>query len=988
MFIPTIGHGQTDTSGNRQDVDTLHVLDEVVVSTGYQQIPRERMTGSFVQVDQQALNRRVSTDLLSRLEDMVPGLVVNRVGTSQTKTGISIRGQSTIRANADPLIVVDNFPFDGDLSSINPNDVLSVSVLKDAAAASIWGARAGNGVIVITTKKGGYGNATKIEVNSNITVGNKPDLFYMPRMTSADFIGVERMLFNRGYYRSSETSISRTPLTPVVELLIAQRDGLMDSLAAERAINELAGYDVRNDVARYMMRQSINQQYALGLQGGTERQRYALSAGLDQNRSVDVGNGMRRLTLHGNHSYKLFNGRLELTTGFDYTGNRRRNNNPGYGSLRMSPSLPIYPYARLADEAGNPLALVQDYRWNFVQWAGTQGLLNWEYKPLDELALADKRLNRTDYRLNAGLRYTLLPGLNASMQYQFSQGFLEARNLHGVDSYYTRDQINRFTVVRGDGALERPVPLGGILNMEHGVYTGYTLRGQLTFGRQLAADHRLDAIAGAEVREWKSDNRAFRYYGYDPLTGTNMPVDYVGSYTSFVNPASTANKIPRSENETGSLDRNRSFYANASYSYQNRYLMSASARIDQSNLFGVNTNQKAVPLYSVGAVWKLSDEAFYTSSGLPFLNLRMTYGVAGNVDKSTSAFITAGYESGLNTLTGLSYAGVRNPPNPELRWERIRTFNAAVDFGTKGNRISGSIEYFTKWGSDLIGESTLAAQTGISAFKGNVAATRTKGMDVSLYTNNVEGAHFQWESVVLLNWIKEEVTAYEKTGTAANYARFVGSPYIGHPLYSIYSYRSAGLDPQTGDPLGYLDGELSNDYARLVNPDLSDLVGHGAARPTVSGVLRNDFSYRNAFLSVGITYRMGYVFRKNTVDYALVLAGKVSHGDFAQRWQQPGDERATQVPSMPEVNNTNRNNFYMYSDKLVGRGDHIRLQDVQLGYNFGSIGRNLWKIQSMQIYGYANNLGTLWVSNRWGIDPDYETGPPPTTYAIGFRLTL
>src|SRR5690606_21948526 len=124
------------------------------------------------------------------------------------------------------------------------------------------------------------------------------------------------------------------------------------------------------------------------------------------------------------------------------------------------------------------------------------------------------------------------------------------------------------------------------------------------------------------------------------------------------------------------------------------------------------------------------------------------------------------------------------------------------------------------------------------------------------------------------------------------------------------------------------------------------------------------------------------------VDYALVLAGKVSHGDFAQRWQQPGDERATQVPSMPEVNNTNRNNFYMYSDKLVDRGDHIRLQDVQLGYNFDNIGRNLWKIQSMQIYGYVNNLGTLWVSNRWGIDPDYEAGPPPTTYALGLRLTL
>ena len=174
-------------------------LSEVVVSTGYQSLPKERATGSFVQVDNELLNRRVSTDVLSRLEDAVPGLVFNRQGDSR----ISIRGQSTISANAEPLIVLDNFPYEGDINSINPNDIESITVLKDAAAASIWGARAGNGVIVINTKKGRYKQALKVAVNSSVNIGARPDLFYEPKISSSDYIAMEQLLFSRGFYKAS-----------------------------------------------------------------------------------------------------------------------------------------------------------------------------------------------------------------------------------------------------------------------------------------------------------------------------------------------------------------------------------------------------------------------------------------------------------------------------------------------------------------------------------------------------------------------------------------------------------------------------------------------------------------------------------------------------------------------------------------------------------------------------------------------------------------
>src|SRR5690606_19639863 len=179
-----------------------NILAEVdVVSPGYQTIPKERATGSFVFVDSALLNRAVSTDIISRLKGVVPSLLFDERAGGEPK--LSIRGRSTIYANADPLIVVDNFPYEGDIRNINPNDVESVSILRDAAAASIWGVRAGNGVIVITTKKGKAGQPLQVSFNGNVTVGEKPDLWYEPRISTADFIDVERFLFDNGYFNTS-----------------------------------------------------------------------------------------------------------------------------------------------------------------------------------------------------------------------------------------------------------------------------------------------------------------------------------------------------------------------------------------------------------------------------------------------------------------------------------------------------------------------------------------------------------------------------------------------------------------------------------------------------------------------------------------------------------------------------------------------------------------------------------------------------------------
>ncbi|WP_157243608.1 TonB-dependent receptor plug domain-containing protein, partial [Algoriphagus resistens] len=252
-----------------------------VYATGYQEIPKERQTGSFVGLDEALVNRRTSTSVLDRLEDVTPGLVFNRNGSRTDK--ISIRGRSTLFSDASPLIVIDNFPYDGPIENINPNDVESISVLRDAAAASIWGARAGNGVIVITTKTGKQGQGTRVNLMANATLTERPDPFYQPLMSSEELIAIERMLFEDGYYTSRENSISRQPLSPVVENLILHRDGQLSDQQLSQRLTELGNRDIREDYRNKLYRNGLDQQYSLNIRGGAGNYRYYLAAGWDGN---------------------------------------------------------------------------------------------------------------------------------------------------------------------------------------------------------------------------------------------------------------------------------------------------------------------------------------------------------------------------------------------------------------------------------------------------------------------------------------------------------------------------------------------------------------------------------------------------------------------------------------------------------------------------------------------------------------------------------
>ena len=979
-------------------------LDELtIVSTGYQQLPKERATGSFTQIDNQLLNRRVSTNILDRLDGVTSGLIFNKVSgplgisPSNEKLGISIRGRVTIdsKVSADPLVVLDNFPYEGDISNINPNDIENITVLKDAAAASIWGARSGNGVIVINTKKGKFNQPLKIDFNSNITVGNNPNLKYSRNFISAsDYIDVESYLFNQGYYDNDLTNNTTYPVvSPAVELL-AKIKADPQNAALTAQLNTLRNLDARDQSSEYLYRQSLNQQYALSLRGGAEKILYSLSVGYDRNRNATVGDQGSRLTFNSSSTFRPIKG-LELTASVIYT---RNNTNFGYGYTS------IYPYEQLADESGNALAVpYYYYRNSYLESAQALGFLDWKYRPLDEMALKDRTSKVNNVLLRGAAKYNITSYLNAEVQYQYEQQQGTTRDYKSQETFEVRSTINRYAQRATNGTFTYPFPLGGILDMTNGTLASSNLRTQLNYSQHLGKKHQVSAIAGAEIREVIIESMLRSSYGYDDALGTAVTnLNYNTPYPANPSALGSLTISAPAGSVTGTTNRYVSYYANGAYTFLDRYTASVSGRKDGANIFGVKTNDKITPLWSAGLGYEISKEPFYNFEPIPYLKLRATYGYNGNVYNG-SAYITATYRT--SSLTGAQIATVSSAPNPELRWEKIRNKNFGIDFATRVNRISGSLELYEKLGTDLIESASLAPSTGFTSFKGNAASVKTKGIDLTLNSINTKGM-ISWTTNLLFSYNKDKVISFDTRYTSANLVSSTTAAdpasyglYIveGNSLFGLYSYRSAGLDPTNGDPRGYLNGEISKDYTRIISDSkVEDIVYHGSSRPTIFGSFRNTFSYKGFSLSANIIYKFNYYFRKNSINlnYSKVLS--IPNNDYALRWQKSGDESHTNVPSLVYATDDNRSTFYQNSDVLVAKADHIRLQDIGLSYDFNKRLLQRLPFSALQLYSYVNNVGILWRANKDGIDPDvsdyvssgYNSFPNPTTFSFGIRANL
>jgi hypothetical protein len=322
--------------------------------------------------------------------------------------------------------------------------------------------------------------------------------------------------------------------------------------------------------------------------------------------------------------------------------------------------------------------------------------------------------------------------------------------------------------------------------------------------------------------------------------------------------------------------------------------------------------------------------------------------------------------------------------------------NIGLDFKTKNDRLAGTIEYYRKTATDLMGKApldptlgvTLSNLGGTSYFFGNVASMKGRGVDVQLTSHNIDGT-FKWSTDLLFSYTSGTVTKYllPVSGGNAYLNPSVVNPVEGRPLFSLYSFAWAGLDPQTGAPRGYKDGKISDDYGGIYsNTPLDSMIFSGPSQPPYFGALRNTFSWKNISLSVNISYKLGYYFRRSSVNYSSLFSSWTGSGDYGQRWQRPGDELKTDVPALVYPADNYSDIFYGYSSVLVEKGDHIRLEDVMVSYEMDKHRFSFLPMRNMRFYVYAGNLGVLWKAGKKEKDPYYVDMPVPGRM-IAFGIT-
>lgn len=1021
-------------------------LEEVnVLSTGYFTLPKERATGSFEHVDNELLNRNVGSDVIQRLKfvtvstmfpplsiipaDFDPSINAGSVFRKKVTSTVSlrVRGLSTLHMGTEmsagasareALVILDNFPFEGDVTSINPNDVESVTILKDAAAASIWGIRAANGVIVITTKKGKLEQPLRISVNSNLTVKERPDLFYGPAMSSSDFIDVEIFNFKNAVYDRDISRIDRR-VSPVVELLAQQRALPLSDIAGRAAIDaeidKYRSYDRRKDISQYLYRKAVQQQYSVNLAGGGNAFSYFLLGGFDDNTDSEVNVFFRRKNLRSNMTFKPIKN-LEFTADMRYSKTLYHSAANSYQGNRMLRKLPDEPYLRLADDAGNPLELINPRdlglsraKHTYRRTAGNGRLLDWSFFPINDINTAYLESNAQEVLMNLGLEYALTPALKASMHYQYAKQDDETSEFLGRNSFTMRDMVNTFAIydkLDVTKPAEFVIPKGDAFTSYTIPKTSNTLRALLNFGKTFSNVHEVNAIAGMERAEAKREGglilgRPMFGYSEDPSTFAIAP--YAKNLVTLNGDGTVGlykHELPIYLLPTY-IDRKTSVFINASYAYAKRYVLTVSGRNDAANIYGIKASDRIKPIWSLGGAWNIYKEDFFKPGLLESLKLRTTYGYLGNINNYVAAYPSMTYNTAPNSTTGLPFGTVGNAPNDRLAPERTSVVNLAVDFSLRNNRLSGSLEAYWKSSKNLIDRAPLDNSTGYQLIPVNSAHMKTKGFEVNLQSNNLHRGNFSWQSNLLFSYTNSVVSKYLLNvledgwyyTTSYSDGGYKGAYREGYPPNSLFTFRLAGLDPQNGDPIFYdSKGNLSKEYLTMYLVDLKfkDLEYQGSVIPIYYGALRNTFHWKSFSLSANISYKFKYKMTRGLGDPTLLwtssTSGNIPFREYANRWQKPGDElKADVVPSVrPGENISNRWDMYGSSSARVFSADHIRLEDIRLDYRIPKVGK---VVRSLQVYCLVNNLGIIWRKNRWGIDPEsLHQPPPPRMVSVGFNV--
>jgi TonB-dependent starch-binding outer membrane protein SusC len=952
--------------------DVVELPQIFIVHNGYQAIPRAQATGSFKQVSMQQVTGiprfNVQEGFGNNLSGYLPALKTS-INPGQI-VGV-VRGRSSIRSNvnAQALVVIDDFPFHGDLNIINPYDIESITVANDASSTAIWGARAANGIILITTKKNKWKQPLRVSVNSFVTCSSRPNVYYMPAIKAEEYISLEERAYENNFYAAVE--YQNVAVSPVIEALIDNKRGNITNSEKDATLNSYKENDLRSEIKKAFYQPAVTEYTGINASGSVDSLAFYGSISSGRARYNETGNEHSRNTILFNTQFRRK--KLSFSTGTFYSGNKVLND------FVSPPAGP--PYLKLADDWGKPLSVPYLYNRKFVDTAGEGYLLDWHMRPLQELANADNSSHYNYLMANAKIGYQFTPSLQLQGLYQYGLLGHDQRIVYNLETFYARNLINNFSQLNSSG-VESSIPLAPIVDYYRTNTRINNWRLQLNFNRRWQTGE-LTMIGGIESQRTVMNIYGSRIYGYN-ATHTTARIDYRTFFSQYSNPA-VRMQIPTVGGRSDSTDFYFSCFGNAFYTWSKKITMSFSLRRDQSNRFGMNINHQFIPLWAAGALVHLHEFSFYPSD-FPYVSLRGTIGKTGNDGLQTSWAATISHVN--DPASGLPMAYIDNPGNSNLQFEEMRTINMGMDIYTRDRHIQLSLDVYRKKGDKLLTYNKANSTSGVYLVKSNTGRLSGFGIDANMRTSvNLINA-LTWETNSWVSYTTNKVQSREiLLDEAWQYAE--PTTYVslkGYPIDAVFAFPMDGLDKH-GDPVGYLEGKESKNYWSIItSPGPQSLRYIGSATPTVFGSLTNTFQFRNLMLSIQISGKFNYFFRRTSVSPYDLLQGGNIHADYYQRWKLPGDESKTNVPVFPNIIDQAREIFYKYSTVLVERGDHIRLQNLHIMYNLKNVMPRRTKCISIQTGITFNNLGIIWRASRKNIDPDVVSGMLPVPRSITLSI--
>lgn len=980
-------------------VNALTTVEVATVNTGYQRIRPEQSTGAVSQISTKEYESRISSNFLDGLVNRLPGLMINNNVTfnnnGDARPLFNIRGISTMSANASPLIVIDGYPTELTLDMVDPNEIKSVTILKDAAAATVYGVRASNGVIVIERKQAAIGKPRfAFRATAGITPKENYSRYRWEDNVSSIVTNYQKDLYSKSINASTwgqllSGSGGGIRREKTFYILAQQAANMITPDQATAAFAEMENYDNRDDYSRLFQRTAVTQTYNLNVSGGNGNALYYITANYTGNRQQEIRNNNSRLLLSARSTLK-FTPRLSLELTTDYQEQFVK-------QVDVPDITSISPYEHFQDVNGKPTYItasgISPY-YNDV--LVSSGLYDQLYYPLTDVNGINDKTHTVNNRITANFNYVIGGGFDLSFGGIYETSRADLDYYASEQTSVARGYVNSYVVKNADGTFKYNIPRGGYLRQQAASTSSYTARAQLNYNKKINGLHSINGILGAEVRNVIDKSNLASYFGYNDETLLQQPVDYAGITTgtvrgSFNLGSPFQNRFNTLFDQQYTEDRFLSGYANIVYSFRNTYSLTGSARIDQSNLFGTNPKYKYKPLWSAGAAWNIHNENFMQDiTWVRQLKLRMAYGFNGNVAKMSLPQVIA--QTMLNNYTSPASPSLRmlSYANSSLRWEQTKNFNIGLDYHIFKN-ITGSIDYYRKRSNDLLGNSIIDPTIGVSPSLINRATINNNGVEVSLHADWIAKKNFNWNTGLVLARNTSKVLEVYQRGDynpqTLNTLGFVK----GYPVGALFAYRYAGLD-SAGFPLVVNtkgtqyhtdNNSLGSPTTALMASDTSGLTYYmGSSIPTINAGLSNRVDVGNFYIFCMINYYGGFKVRvpRSNPSSSRPLEGA---GDY---WKKKGDELTTDVMALAAYNSYNSNNAYNYADKYVVNGDYITLADLTISYSLDNT-RFIKQagFTHFEVKGQASNIVTIGLNkyNYSMATGSYQKAYITPTYTIG-----